>query len=239
MRDFTVHTQITTAYILEMYAGREVDIESYHDYPRFALEYFRDESEIIDPNLHITVEADVTRLRVSFDSIPEGERASFTSFLIWKLLTAAKSVEFMSFRYIDGKWYRFDNLPLFFPVAIGGEKRFGEVVIENASNMAYQEFAEVYSERLAIARREDVDYQPVPNELWKNMWFVGNLNYMRFTSFAIHLNKADTARPVFYFGRRFEREGRLYAPLYCRIDHSIGDPYVINQVVERFEAPII
>ena len=239
MENFNINSGLSTTELLSKYRGCQVCMDDFKDYPRFALEYFHNTSEVLDPNLHITIEQDITALRDAYQSIYRTEESTFTSFLVWKLLRAVIATEFLTFRHIEGKWYRFNNLPLFFPVAVGGAKRFTEVVVEDAGNINFAEFSKRYRTGLKKALAQDQDYQPVPNEIWKNMWFIGNLNYMRFTSFGIHLNANDTARPVFYFGKRFERDGRLLTPLYARIDHATGDPFILNQMLEDFQSPEI
>ncbi|ARN55642.1 CatA-like O-acetyltransferase [Sedimentisphaera salicampi] len=220
--------------LLEMFEGSKVDLARFKDYPKFALEYFHDKSEIADPNLHMTLQLDITGLRERYDRDFAGINSTFTAFLVYKLLLAASGIEFLRYRYIEGSWYCFDNLPLFFPVAVGGDKRFMEIIIDSPARLDFPEFAEKYCTGLEKIRNNPSDYKPVPNEIWKNMWFIGNLSYMRFTSFGVHLNQRDTGRPIFYFGQRYQQGERLYVPLYSRIDHATGDPFILNEVIEAF-----
>jgi len=57
---------------------------------------------------------------------------------------------------------------------------------------------------------------------------------MRFTSFNLHKPTHPTGKCGFYFGQRYEENGKIFTPLSIFCDHSNADPDIISRLMDRF-----
>ncbi|NES65010.1 MAG: hypothetical protein F6K24_06990, partial [Okeania sp. SIO2D1] len=73
---------------------------------------------------------------------------SFQSYLVWNLVKALSLEWTFNTRKIDEEWYVFKNLPVYFPVAIGGEDRFKDVIINDVIFMDWTKFCRVYRDSI-------------------------------------------------------------------------------------------
>lgn len=221
--------------LLDEFDGSPVDESKYSAYVRFALKLFHDKSIIADPNIEMTLQLDITDAERYYRAGPANERgASLTAYLTWCLIQAIKRYEFFTFREIDGKWYNFKDLPLFFPVAVGLKERFNEILIDKVCRMEWKEFALEYRRKIEEAKAKERPYEPISTELWHISIFIGNLPDLQFTSLKAHSSKDDHGRPFFYFGKRYENGGRLFVPFWVMFDHSTLDPCILSAFLSDY-----
>nr|WP_289847725.1 CatA-like O-acetyltransferase [Pseudoalteromonas sp. C2R02] len=198
------------------------------------MDYFHDENHVTDPYLTMTLNLDLTQARSVYEnSYKAVEGASFQAYLVWNLSRALQKEWTFSTRNIDGTWYLFTNLPIFTPIAVGGDLRFKDVIIENSTELSWQEFAQAYRNEI---NNENAQLEILPQKVWALCPFIGNLPNMNFTSFQVHRNRLKTGRPLFYFGKRVQTADSLFVPLSISIDHANADPFVLDRLISSFQS---
>lgn len=225
--------------IIDRYEGIPVDMSTLSDWEKFAFQIFHDPKIISNPNMELTVQLDITAADLVYKAnYSKAEGASLTAYLTWQIIQTFKAHKYFRYRMLDGTWYQFNNLPLFFPIAIGGPNRFYEAFIENVSKMGWDEFSAAYRQTIDRGMNDKPAFKPVPEEAWHVSTFIGNLPTLRFTSFNLHVPTAHTGRPCFYFGKRYKADARMHTPLYIMFDHSNLDPHVVGNFLEDYERNI-
>lgn len=220
--------------ILSKYKGRTLKEEELSHYVNWAMDYFHDENHVTDPYLTMTLNLDLTQARSVYEnSYKAVEGASFQAYLVWNLSRALQKEWTFSTRNIDGTWYLFNNLPIFTPIAVGGDLRFKDVIIENSTELSWQEFAQAYRNEI---NNENAQLEILPQKVWALCPFIGNLPNMNFTSFQVHRNRLKTGRPLFYFGKRVQTADSLFVPLSISIDHANADPFVLDRLISSFQS---
>ena len=218
--------------ILFKYQGHLLTQTDLSYYERWAMDYFHDDDLVVDPYLSITLDLELSEARVNYQlHYQQANGASFQGFLVWCLANALASEWIFSTRNIDGQWYRFDNLPVFCPIAVGGDLRFKDVILENVTKLSWPEFARYYRESID---NDHAQLEVLSQNVWSLCPFIGNLPNMAFSSFQIHRNKLKTGRPLFYFGQRKESNSKQYVPLSISFDHANSDPYVLDKLLATF-----
>ena len=127
------------------------------------------------------------------------------------------------------------NPPIFIPVAVGGDARFRDLVLENAYQQDLPTFLENYHNMLALAR-SPAGLPPCASETYCLAHFMGNLPHLRFSGLTLHW-RADQSlgQSSFYFGQRYAEGGRTLIPLAVRMHHSCTDPFVLNGLIADFQ----
>ena len=216
---------------LKQWQAKKVDDSSLSEWEAFALDFFHKKEYINDPWLQLTIRLDITKARDNYlKNFKPTKHASFTAWLTWSLVKAMDDHPWSRSRKVDGEWYYFDNLPLFFPVAVGGSKRFFEPVIYDAAISSWEDFCKNWNNAVKGENPNKLDHA-----IWSLAHFIGNLPNLDFTSFTLHKGTDETARPFFYFGQRTANGERYTIPLSINFDHSNADPFVINQLIESYK----
>ena len=227
---------MTMQALLDRFAGEPLDEQALSAYETWALRHFHDRTEVAAPHLEVTLQLDITAAEAAFRSAcADASGASLTAYLCWRLLKAFELHPCFTWRTINGQWYTFKNLPLFFPVAVGGRERYNDVLLENAFGLEWGAFCGRYHEAVASALQLRLPFDPVGSAVWNIAIFIGNLPTLQFTAFSIHTQTVSTGRPVFYFGKRYRAGDGLYIPLYVQFDHANTDPYVLNLFLEDYQ----
>ena len=219
-------------HMLENYQGHLLVTDELSYYERWAMDYFHDDNLVADPYLSITLDLDLSLARENYQAhYQKAEGASFQGFLVWCLAKSLTKEWIFSTRNINGKWYRFDNLPIFCPIAVGGDLRFKDVILENVTALDWAAFSKYYRQSIDC---DNAKLEVLPQEVWALCPFIGNLPNMAFSSFQIHRNKLKTGRPLFYFGQRKEVNGKPHVPLSISFDHANSDPFVLDKLLATF-----
>ena len=229
---------MTVADLVSKYGGKKLVPDELTSYEQWSLPFFHQQEYVREPYLQMTLQIDITKALGHFKaSVIALPGATFTGYLIWQL--AQTSLAHPSFRYrkLEDAWYVFDNLPVFTPIAVGGEARFSETLLYNVNGAEPGHFFEHYQEQLAHAQSRE-EFIPLSPLEWGSALFVGNLPNLQFTGFTLHTSAVQMGRPYFYFGKRYTREGQTYIPLLVTFDHANLDPYVLSTFMEDFEARI-
>lgn len=218
---------------LERYRGRKLTEQDISTYQKWTFGYFHDEKHVANPYLSMTLEFDIGDAKRVYDAgFQASQGASFQAYLLWNLAKALREEWVFSTREIDGEWYRFDNLPVCFPVAVGGDIRFHDIMLDDVVLMDWPEFALGYRDAIDNSRNAGDSMDPLT---WSLSHFIGNLPDLNFSAFQIHRGALKSGRPVFYFGQR-QRQGERYTvPLSISMDHANADPYVLNKMLAVYQ----
>jgi chloramphenicol O-acetyltransferase type A len=222
--------------VLSRFEGMPLDEQALSSYESWALGHFHNRAEVTNPHLEVTLQLELTAAEAAFRSTRAGlPGASLTAYLYWRLLAALNLHPCFTWRRLEGRWYAFNNLPLYFPVAVGGRERFNDVLLESPFGLDWPVFCRRYHEAVSRALQLRIPFDPVGSAVWDIAIFIGNLPKLQFTAFSIHTQSASTGRPAFYFGKRYRIGGSLYMPLYVQFDHANTDPYVLNLFLEDYQ----
>jgi chloramphenicol O-acetyltransferase len=219
--------------LLFEYSGQELDLDRLSDYDRASMTYFTDPEVVRQPRLHVTISLDVTRAHHAFiDLARPGD--TFTGYLTWGLLATIRLHPYLSWRYIQGVWYSFDDLPLFIPIATGiSGNRLASVLLEHIGVTDWEGFSHRY--KSAIEKSRCSWSNPFVDQLhWSVYHFIGNLPGIQFTSLTVHESGFETARPIFYLGHRYEDRGNLFVPFTVQFNHATFDPVLLEKFIADF-----
>ncbi|WP_018691843.1 hypothetical protein [Algicola sagamiensis] len=220
--------------VLEKYQGEKLDLQKLSQYEQWALPFFHQENMVANPYLSITLDVNLTTARQVYEQdFQEVPGASFQAYIVWQLMKALHQEWTFSTRKIGNDWYVFKNLPVYFPIAIGGDARFKDALIENVVQMEWPEFVMQY--RKTITEPADLTGTMDPL-IWSISSFIGNLPDLDFSAFQIHRAKKLSGRPYFYFGKRKWVNEEYTAPLSVNMDHANADPFVLSELLQTFQS---
>jgi chloramphenicol O-acetyltransferase type A len=197
------------------------------------MSYFIDKKLVKQPRVNITMTLDITDAYYAFkERANQGD--TFTGYLTWGLLASLQIHPHFSWRTINGKWYAFNDLPLFIPVATGlSGNRLASVIINHVSEMDWGTFSEKYHHEIENARHGWTN--PFTDVLhWSVYYIIGNLPSITFTSLTIHESGIETARPIFYLGRRYEHQSKFFIPFTIQFHHATLDPILVDAFLTDF-----
>ena len=189
-----------------------------------------------NPHVDMTLQLDVTNAFAQYRGLsPQGGQASFFAFLVWHLAQTLAQHPSFNLRCVDGYWYVLHNPPIFIPVAVGGDVRFRDLVLENVYQQDWPTFLQNYQHLLALARSPE-GLPPCTSEAFCLAHFMGNLPNLRFSGLTLHWRSDQSlGQSSFYFGQRYAEGERTLIPLAVRMHHSCTDPFVLNGLIADFQ----
>ncbi|MCC5632968.1 hypothetical protein LC613_36145 [Nostoc sphaeroides CHAB 2801] len=219
------------------YQPRLLDDKAKEGYLNWSLDFFTDPNAIQVPCIDLTIQLEVTDAYKMYQSNPQ-EGATFFSFLIWHLVQTLKNHFSFKLRLIKNQWYILDNPPVIIPVAVGGQDRFWEMLLENISQMSYPEFISQYCQKLEQIRNGKG--QRAEPETFLLSYFFGNLPNLQFTGLTLHWRKDEIiGQPYFYFGKRYWQNNQLFIPFAAKLHHACNDPFVFDLLIQDFQQRFI
>jgi len=226
--------------IMGKYEAIPIDENALSDYEKFAFKVFHDPSIVSNPNLEITIQFDITDVSKVYEKrYKKTKGSSFTAYLYWGLFQTIKKHPYFSYRRIDNRWYEFKNIPIFFPIAIGGKERFNTVMMEDVMGLEWPEFCKRYRLVIDDAMENKSPHVTISLEMWHFAFFFGNLPNIQFSHFSLHVPVEHFGRPAFYFGKRYTNGKKKHIPLYILFDHSNLDPYVESNFLEDYNKVLL
>lgn len=220
-------------HLINKFNGREVRLDSYSGYQRWALDFFHNTDLIVNPNIGITLQIDISVIESRFLQESSGTASSFTAYLTYRFFRAIQEWRELRFRYLQGKWYEFDSIPLFFPINVPEPERFRNVLIESASSMSWDQFLKCYQLSVSRAKQSSWFENQIDPMIYEIAVFIGNLPHLRFTSLTPNQRTLGTGSPFLYFGQRYRLEKKLFMPLYFGGHHATFDPVVLQHLLSR------
>lgn len=219
-----------------LYLAEPIDPAALPGWLRWSLPFFS-EPVLQNPHVDLTLQLDVSNAFARYRHPPEPlpEQVSFFAFLVWHLAQTLAQHPSFNLRCVAGQWHVLRNPPIFIPVAVGGDVRFRELVLEDVYQQDYPTFLQNYRTLLARARAPE-EVPPCTSEVLRHAHFMGNLPHLRFSGLSLHW-RADQAlgQSSFYFGQRYAEGARTLIPLAVRMHHSCTDPWVLNELIADFQ----
>lgn len=198
---------------------------------------FFSEPVLQNPHVDLTLQLDVSNAFAQYRHPPEpvAGQVSFFAFLVWHLAQTLAQHPSFNLRCVAGQWHVLRNPPIFIPVAVGGDVRFRELVLDNVYQQDYPTFLDNYRTLLAQARAPEQGL-PCASDVLRHAHFMSNLPHLRFSGLSLHW-RADQAvgQSSFYFGQRYAEGERTLIPLAVRMHHSCTDPFVLNGLIADFQ----
>ena len=229
--------------IPESYLPELIDPATLNGWLGWSLKFFS-EPVLQNPHIDMTLQLDVTNAYSHYRSpqSSEIEQVSFFAFLVWHLAQTLAHHPSFNLRCVDGEWYLLRNPPIFIPVAVGGDVRFRQLVLEDAYQQDYPTFLNNYRKQLTFARSPD-GWQPTASETFCHAHFMGNLPNLRFSGLTLHWRQDQMlGQSSFYFGQRYDAGLRKIIPLAVRMHHACTDPFILNALITdfnlRFDSPM-
>jgi chloramphenicol O-acetyltransferase type A len=219
--------------IKSQYQPRLLTEQEKQGYLNWSLDFFTDPNILQVPCLDITLQLEVTNAYKIYQDNPQ-EGATFFSFLTWHLLQTFKNHFWFNLRLVNHQWYVLDNPPVTIPVAVGGQDRFWELILENTSQINYSNFISQYRQKLNQIR--EGKGQRADAQTFLLSCLVGNLPNLQFTGLTLHWRNSEIiGQPSFYFGKRYENNQQLFIPLAVKLHHACTDPFVLDLLIQDFQ----
>jgi chloramphenicol O-acetyltransferase type A len=220
--------------IPERYQPERLKPELREGWREWALEFFTEEGVTQSPYIDITLQLDVTAAYAGYQN-QRVEGATFFAFLLWHLAQTLARYPDFNLRRVDGEWYQLHNPPIFVPVAVGGNIRFQEMVLEDVYRRAYSDFIAHYSASLHQAR-QGLASQKETSRYYYLAHMIGNLPTLQFSALTLHWREGIAGHTLFYFGKRYWNGGKLMIPLAAKLHHACTDPFMLDAVIQDFSA---
>jgi chloramphenicol O-acetyltransferase type A len=185
------------------------------------------------PYIDITLQLDVTEAYAGYQARPV-EGASFFAFLLWHLAQTLARYPDFNLRRVNGEWYQLHNPPIFVPVAVGGDLRFQEMVLEDVYRRDYADFIAQYRAALHRARREPASRQRETGRYFYLGHLIGNLPTLQFSALTLHWREGIAGHTAFYFGKRYWNGERLLMPFAAQLHHACTDPFLLDGLLQDF-----
>ena len=223
------------------YQGKEVDCKKI---PRFQLDgmkTYTNYSFFEKTDIEITVKLDITLAnKIYRQNYSHTPGASFTLFLMWIWIKALNEVKGFNYRYIDGKWYDFSNLPLFTTITTDPENNeLRNILIEDVVHTRWEKTCEKYldAKKFALASKNSTLY---PYPVYALATPITNLN-LRFSHASAPTVKKEIEieRPMFVFGQRQEKNEQMTMPLYAKIPHASLYPLLLRKLIKCWDNIIL
>lgn len=221
---------------LEAWGCRPLADNEKSGYLAWSLDFFTDSQVEQDPFIDITLQLDVTDAYAGYrgQAVPG---LTFFSYLAWHLAHAMQGQIGFKLRKIDDAWFVLENAPIVVPVAVGGEMRFCELLLQDACRQTLPEFALQYRDQLDAARTGGAPRMAPLTFLAATL--MGNHPQLQFTGLKLHWRKGDIqCQPCFYFGQRYSLGERLMIPMAIKLHHACADGFVLNALLEDFRLRI-
>jgi chloramphenicol O-acetyltransferase len=210
---------------LEKFSGELVNLQNETEFKRFSLGFYPQNT---NPFFHTDIKLDLSVIYQNYRTYHKIEGSSFNAFLYYHLIKTMQAPEFSLFRYryINDKWYCFNNLPFYVSVTVGKESGQQQgFFIEGVGTMTWPEFVRTYRHEINSLREGGGD--PVYNDLsWYGLTHMITSMSFPFSSYLpSQKNKDHNAEaPWFVIGQREEHDGKVECTLSCTVSHSSGLP---------------
>jgi chloramphenicol O-acetyltransferase len=205
-------------------------------YLNWSLDFFTNSDVLQVPYIDITIQLEVTQAYAIYQTKSK-EGSTFFAFLLWHFAQVLPRHPDFNFRLWQNQWYLVHNPPFVVPVAVGGKARFWEMVLENVRHLAYAQFVSYYRQQLNTikegfgSRADEMTFQI--------SCLMGNLPNLQFTGLTLHWQQGSIiGQPMFYFGKRYWQENKLYIPFAAKLHHATTDPLVFDLLLQDFQNQI-
>ena len=231
-----IHRQFQVALpgLLRRYQGKEVDVSQLPVYTEG-----RDMFEMT--HMEGARRLDIRHaLAVYEHQMPKFDGASFTLFLMWSWTKALQKVREFNFRYINGTWFEFKNLPLFTTLAAdpANPTQLSNLLIEGFAKMSWGLACQHYSEaKYALQQSKEAKMYPCP--VYAVATHISNIR-LSFThgSGPVSKKEIEIERHMFVFGERKVTADEATVPLTARLPHASLNPALMAELITEWKTEL-
>ena len=135
---------------IQLYNPRKADLNSLSDYDRIAMTYHTSEEQISFSNFSLTLALNINSILNNYNENYKNSSSSFISFFIFKLNNTIHRLKKFNYRYINGNWYYFDEMPMTLPITYKNEYRF--IVLDKFTGIDWLTFSNDYRTKVNNAK---------------------------------------------------------------------------------------
>jgi chloramphenicol O-acetyltransferase type A len=107
-------------------------------------------------------------------------------------------------------------------------------VLNDVVRLDYVQFSSLYRQELDKIRAGQG--QRATAESFYFSLFFGNLPNLQFTALTLHYRQEPIAgQSMFYFGKRYQADNKLYIPFASKLHHACTDPFVLDLLLRDFQ----
>lgn len=212
---------------LSMYSPQKVDLEKLDEYDRIAMCFHTKEEQRSFSDFSITIKVDIEKALKNYKANYKNDSSSFIAFFVYKLNTSLNSLKTFNYKYINGTWYFFDEVPMVLPISYKREYKF--VAIDNYGKMDWDTFSENYRKKTDKAKRGEDTLKFGLEFYYAFCSFFSNFPSLDFTSFTPHTVVYKKTAGLNYFATGKILNNNL--PFSITTHHSISNGNYVNDLV--------
>jgi chloramphenicol O-acetyltransferase type A len=219
--------------LIQHYDGKPVDTQALAAFQQDGMKYYTDFKTYQSTDIGITLKLDISKkAKIYRQHYAQEPGASFSLYLMWTLVQAMQSIPGFNFRYIGGRWYEFNNLPLFTTLTIEGE--LNNFVFPNIVGSSWSDLCQLYlSAKNKTSDTTQTNTYSYP--IYAIATHITNLG-LPFTSMSIPTPKKgiEIERPMFILGERTEKKDKLIMPFHAKLPHASLHPGLFQQLLSNW-----
>lgn len=221
--------------LLIRYKGKEIYSKDFAPFQQDGAKYYPKGHLWRSADILLTTPLDMAAAYERYERHFQNEKgATFTLYLIWTLLNSMQSIPGFNYRFINGKWYEFENLPLFTTIA-NTRGELNNALLENVNGCSWQSMCEQYNNiRLALDHSADTTTYPYP--IYCLATHITNSKLRIFsTAMPTPTKELDVFRPMFVLGGRKKANGELEMSITIKAPHASLHPQLISCLLGAWE----
>lgn len=238
--------------LLNEFDGKKVNIPDESKNKAFSLGFFTGHA---DPYIHTDISLDVTWIEQNYSVYYRNKQdgfSTFNMFILFNLLKTAEKDEFsyLRYRYFNGEWYCFENLPLLVSVLVPDPAvQLVFFFVKNIRSMDWTTFYKAVSEGVTLCRESNSNEQlnkssphlDAGQYEWHVISHLMTSMLFDFDSYTPTQKPAslDAHAPWFIFSKRTKKveneETKTELTLSCHVSHASSIPLEIGKFVTAFQ----
>jgi chloramphenicol O-acetyltransferase len=222
---------------LDDFKGKLIEPRELTHYQKSACSFFTNQEQVSEPRVEITTHIDITEAYHTYQTYYQTENATFTAYVKWMFLKAMQGTPFC-WRYINGLWYEFKNLPLEVSVATDDNRQQLLYFLYNVHEMSWENFCTQHNllrqanQKDALEEINKVPLYAIAHEI-VGLHIPGELTGYKTTRKVTYFHQ-----PWIIFNTRISRDGRLYLPVHLSFSHAMLTPASVERFLLVFSALI-
>lgn len=224
--------------LLNQFEGKSIDTTTGPRSKTFALNYF---TQNLVPYFHTDIPFNACGIYQNYKENYQHSGATFNGFLYYHLIQTMQKpeFEFLRYRYINDKWYSFENLPFFISVVLQKSDQQLSIFIENVGKLTWQQFIATYDNQVSHVRKTETG-----TKITSDAWFVlaHQITSMPFffSSYIPSFKRPehDAHSPWFVFSKRQIEDGKTQFQLSCTVSHASCSPAQLHSFLKEFRKSI-
>jgi chloramphenicol O-acetyltransferase type A len=221
--------------LVKRFGGKPLDTTKLPPFQQDGMKYYTDHDTYHgQTDMAMTLKIDITTAEKTYKQHHANEPgATFSLYLMWTLMKAMQEIPGYNFRYINGRWFEFDNLPLFTTARINGE--INNLVLTDVVSSSWSTICEKYTtQKQQVGGMKATQSFSYP--VFAIATHITSLP-LSFTSLHIPVPKkgVEIERPMFVMGQRVSKNDRLYMPFHAKLPHASLHPGLFQALLTGWE----